>query len=83
MERLSDKLISWASLLEEQTRQQALRTAQMPFVHPHVALMPDAHLGKGATVGTSSRSATSCGRSSTSRATDAGPVRLGGVGGER
>lgn len=44
MERLSDKLFSWASLLEEQTRQQALRTAQMPFVHPHVALMPDAHL---------------------------------------
>jgi tRNA-splicing ligase RtcB len=23
----------------------------MPFIHPHVALMPDAHLGKGATVG--------------------------------
>jgi tRNA-splicing ligase RtcB len=23
----------------------------MPFVHPHVALMPDAHLGRGATVG--------------------------------
>ena len=23
----------------------------MPFVHPHLALMPDAHLGKGATVG--------------------------------
>lgn len=23
----------------------------MPFIHPHLALMPDAHLGKGATVG--------------------------------
>lgn len=23
----------------------------MPFIHPHIALMPDAHLGKGATVG--------------------------------
>ena len=23
----------------------------MPFIHPHVALMPDAHLGLGATVG--------------------------------
>ena len=23
----------------------------MPFIYPHVALMPDAHLGKGATVG--------------------------------
>jgi tRNA-splicing ligase RtcB (3'-phosphate/5'-hydroxy nucleic acid ligase) len=26
-------------------------TAAMPFIHPHLALMPDAHLGKGATVG--------------------------------
>ncbi len=24
----------------------------MPFVHPHVALMPDAHFGKGSAVGT-------------------------------
>ena len=51
MEQLSDKLLSWASILDEQTRLQAERTASMPFVHPHVALMPDAHLGKGATVG--------------------------------
>ena len=27
----------------------------MPFIYPHLALMPDAHLGKGATVGRSSR----------------------------
>ena len=33
------------------TRAQAERTATMPFIHPHLALMPDAHLGKGATVG--------------------------------
>ncbi|PFZ57265.1 RtcB family protein, partial [Bacillus wiedmannii] len=39
------------SILEEKTRAQALATASMPFVFPHVALMPDAHLGKGATVG--------------------------------
>ena len=50
-EQLSDRLLSWASLLEGQTRQQALRTAEMDFVRPHVALMPDAHLGMGATVG--------------------------------
>jgi tRNA-splicing ligase RtcB (3'-phosphate/5'-hydroxy nucleic acid ligase) len=31
---------------------QALRTAAMPFIFKHVALMPDAHVGKGATVGT-------------------------------
>src|SRR3954452_15627161 len=51
MERITDRLLSWASILEEETRRQAVKTASMPFVHPHVALMPDAHLGKGATVG--------------------------------
>ncbi len=45
------KLVNFASILEEQTRAQAERTAAMPFVWPHLALMPDAHLGKGATVG--------------------------------
>jgi tRNA-splicing ligase RtcB (3'-phosphate/5'-hydroxy nucleic acid ligase) len=51
MDRLAEKLFCWASILDEQTRQQALRTASMPFIVPHMALMPDAHLGKGATVG--------------------------------
>jgi tRNA-splicing ligase RtcB len=51
VERLSDTLLNWASILDEQTLRQAERTASLPFVHPHVALMPDAHLGKGATVG--------------------------------
>jgi tRNA-splicing ligase RtcB len=51
METITARLLSWASILEDSTREQALRTAEMPFIHPHVALMPDAHLGKGATVG--------------------------------
>src|SRR4051794_27500961 len=51
MENLTPTLISWASILEDNTRAQAEQTASMPFVHPHVALMPDAHLGLGATVG--------------------------------
>src|SRR4051794_24866928 len=51
MEKITGRLLSWASILEDNTREQALRTASMPFIHPHVALMPDAHLGKGATVG--------------------------------
>jgi tRNA-splicing ligase RtcB len=51
MERLSKRLISWASLLDEKTLEQAHTTARMPFIYPHLALMPDAHLGKGATVG--------------------------------
>jgi tRNA-splicing ligase RtcB len=50
MEPMS-KLVNFASILEDQTRAQAERTASMPFVQPHLALMPDAHLGKGATVG--------------------------------
>lgn len=45
-EHLSPKLINWASILEDNTRDQALTTASMPFVFPHVALMPDAHLGR-------------------------------------
>jgi tRNA-splicing ligase RtcB (3'-phosphate/5'-hydroxy nucleic acid ligase) len=51
VQRIADKLYSWASILEPNTREQAVRTARMPFIHPHLALMPDAHLGKGATVG--------------------------------
>ena len=48
---LAPRLVSWASVLEDNTRAQAERSAAMPFVFPHLALMPDAHLGKGATVG--------------------------------
>ncbi len=50
-QQLSQKLMNWASILENGTRAQAERTASLPFIHPWVALMPDAHLGKGATVG--------------------------------
>ncbi len=51
MDTINPKLISWASILEEGTRQQAETTSRMPFISPHLALMPDAHLGLGATVG--------------------------------
>jgi tRNA-splicing ligase RtcB len=43
--------MSWASIIQDNTLEQAITTAGMPFIHPHLALMPDAHLGKGATVG--------------------------------
>jgi tRNA-splicing ligase RtcB len=36
---------------DENTIAQLKNVASMPFVHSHVAAMPDAHLGKGATVG--------------------------------
>lgn len=51
MEKITPKLLSWASILEDTTREQAMTTARMSFIHPHLALMPDAHLGLGATVG--------------------------------
>ena len=51
MEQISQRLCSWASILDPGARTQAERTALMPFIYPHLALMPDAHLGKGATVG--------------------------------
>jgi tRNA-splicing ligase RtcB len=51
MERLSNRLLSWASLIDEKTLDQARISSSMPFIYPHLALMPDAHLGLGATVG--------------------------------
>ena len=50
-EKLAPKLLSWAADLEQNTIEQAKRSADLPFVEPHVALMPDAHFGYGATVG--------------------------------
>ncbi|HEY1139196.1 MAG TPA: RtcB family protein, partial [Lysobacter sp.] len=37
--------------LEEQAHAQLRNIASIPFVGPWVAVMPDVHLGKGATVG--------------------------------
>jgi tRNA-splicing ligase RtcB (3'-phosphate/5'-hydroxy nucleic acid ligase) len=37
--------------LEAAARQQLLNLANMPFIHKHVAAMPDVHWGMGATVG--------------------------------
>ncbi|RLP76317.1 RtcB family protein [Mycetocola tolaasinivorans] len=51
MEQISKRLMNWASILEPGTRAQAETASSMPFIFPHIALMPDAHLGKGATVG--------------------------------
>lgn len=51
MKKINDRLLSWASILDEKAGNQARTTATMPFIYPHLALMPDAHLGLGATVG--------------------------------
>jgi tRNA-splicing ligase RtcB len=51
MNKLSKKLYSWASIVDDNASEQAERASTMPFVQPHLALMPDAHFGMGATVG--------------------------------
>jgi tRNA-splicing ligase RtcB len=51
MQVINDKLKVWANDLDTQTLAQAERTARLPIVAGHVALMPDAHLGLGATIG--------------------------------
>ncbi len=51
MSKAHDKLRVWGSDVDEQTRAQARRATRLPFVPAHVALMPDAHVGIGATVG--------------------------------
>lgn len=42
----------WASDLEPEAEQQVRNMATLPFIYSHVAVMPDAHAGKGSTVGT-------------------------------
>jgi tRNA-splicing ligase RtcB (3'-phosphate/5'-hydroxy nucleic acid ligase) len=42
---------NWASILDDPTRAQAEVMAALPILGGPVALMPDAHLGSGATVG--------------------------------
>ena len=48
---INDKLVSWATEIDPATVRQAEKTARLPIVEGHVALMPDAHVGYGATVG--------------------------------
>lgn len=48
-----NRVLAWLpeDLIDQALREQALRTAGVGCVRGHVALMPDAHLGKGATIG--------------------------------
>jgi tRNA-splicing ligase RtcB len=53
MYRLSDKIVAFLPPedIEPEVRAQLENLAAMPFIHRHVAVMPDCHLGRGATVG--------------------------------
>ena len=54
MYRLNEKAILFArpQTIEPEALKQIENTASMPFIYKHVAVMPDCHYGKGATVGT-------------------------------
>jgi tRNA-splicing ligase RtcB (3'-phosphate/5'-hydroxy nucleic acid ligase) len=51
MNELTPTLRSWASDVDQQTIDQALVASRLPILAGPVALMPDAHLGIGATIG--------------------------------
>lgn len=42
----------WTTDIEQEAEAQLKNVANLPFIHKHVAVMPDAHAGKGSTVGT-------------------------------
>jgi tRNA-splicing ligase RtcB len=54
MYRLNDRAVLFAppEKIEPEALEQIENTASMPFIFKHVAVMPDCHYGKGATVGT-------------------------------
>jgi tRNA-splicing ligase RtcB len=54
MQRESEKIVVFLpwNTIEAEAQQQIVNTAKRPFVFRHVAVMPDCHYGKGATVGT-------------------------------
>ena len=53
MIKISDKVISWLppEEIEPAALDQIKNISELPFIFRHVAVMPDCHLGKGATVG--------------------------------
>lgn len=51
-DQLAPDVLSWASTVDQTTVDQAVALARLPFIHPHIALMPDVHAGKGSAVGT-------------------------------
>jgi tRNA-splicing ligase RtcB len=54
IDKQNHKLVkSWTRgvTFDENAKQQVLNMAGLPFIHSHIAIMPDVHLGKGATIG--------------------------------
>ncbi len=53
MQKMTDKIVLFLDeeTIEHQARQQLRNISEMEFIFKHIAVMPDCHLGKGATVG--------------------------------
>jgi RNA-splicing ligase RtcB len=49
--QINERLWNWASEIDDGTLTQARKASRLPILAGHVALMPDAHVGIGATVG--------------------------------
>ena len=49
-------VLVWTDEVESSALDQLSRVANLPVIHGHIAVMPDVHLGKGATVGSDPRS---------------------------
>lgn len=51
MHKVTGNILSWTRRIEPQAEQQLRNIAGLPIIYKHIAVMPDVHLGKGATVG--------------------------------
>lgn len=46
-----DKALVWTNDIDEATAQQFKDLSKMPFIHKHIAVMPDTHMGRGCAIG--------------------------------
>lgn len=42
----------WTNDIEKEAEEQLKKLSKLPFIHSHIAVMPDVHAGKGSTIGT-------------------------------
>lgn len=53
MQKINERIFAFLDpeTIEEKAKEQLYNISEMPFIHKHIAVMPDCHLGMGATVG--------------------------------
>jgi tRNA-splicing ligase RtcB (3'-phosphate/5'-hydroxy nucleic acid ligase) len=53
MDKINEKIVTFLdpATIEPAAKQQLENISELPFIFKHIAVMPDCHLGKGATVG--------------------------------